>query len=160
MDIGQLGGMGMFLLSGIRAEEMLYNLAKEGIAWVIVLALFIIALVIIKVYPGWQDRANQHEVKLKELEFTKEEKVAKIFDSALDKQSELIARGNELTSTLIKQINGNTSIMERIVTVTERTDRRCEEHGRRLEEIAFCAGVRKDPGKMENGQWRMENWGK
>ena len=127
-------------------DVSLWSLAKEGTSYLIVICLFSLAVLVIRNYPTWQEQRNRHEIQLKEIEFSKEEKVANIFDSALDKQSELISRGNELTGTLINQFKSQTSATERVLTVTDRTDKRCEAHGRILREIAVKTGVKQIEG--------------
>jgi len=101
--------------------------AKEGTAILIVLLLFMLALKLIKEYPEWRKMHNEHEIKLKEMENTKEEKIALMMTQAMDKNTQALL-------SLEKAV-------ERLAPIMERMDMRCELNTQRLSNIGARAGL-------------------
>ena len=123
---------GMFF--GQAEANGLYSLAKEGIAYAIVIFIFITAVMIIKDYPNWQEKANAHQVKLKEMENSNEKEIALIFDRAMNKQTEVI---DALKTQVEKSGSNNEKMLAGMIEILKRMDSRCESHGRKLEQMAI-----------------------
>ncbi len=121
------------------------SVAKEGTAILIVILLFVLALKIIKEYPDWRKAQNEHEIKLKEMENTKEEKVASIVAQAMDKNSQALV--------------SLTKVVEGLVPILKQMDLRCEGNSQKLTHLGMRAGLTAVKSAKFAKQERGENNG-
>ena len=108
-------------------ETYLSGMAEKGIAALLIVGFLSVVFRVIKEYPAWKTMQNEHELKLKDMENSKEKEVATMMSTAMDKTADAI--------------NSLTEVVKGLIPMMERLDLRCEGNSHILSHLRMKSGL-------------------